>query len=75
MFKCTHILYAFGQISGNNVQHTIANDISNYQNQGPLFERIMKLKIKNPLLKILISSGGWGQAGQFEGIVGSEEAR
>jgi chitinase len=35
----------------------------------------MKLKTKNPLLKILISTGGWGQAGQFEGIVGSEEVR
>lgn len=35
----------------------------------------MKLKKKNPSLKILISCGGWGQAGQFEGIVGSEDAR
>jgi len=68
-------LYAFGEISGSNVQHTIANDISNYQGQGPLFERIMKLKEKNPALKILISCGGWGRNGQFEGIVGSEEVR
>lgn len=35
----------------------------------------MKLKEKNRRLKIMISCGGWGQAGQFEGIVGSEEAR
>jgi GH18 family chitinase len=35
----------------------------------------MKLKVKNPKLKILISTGGWGQAGQFEGIVGSEPVR
>jgi GH18 family chitinase len=35
----------------------------------------MKLKEKNPSLKILISCGGWGRAGQFEGIVGSEETR
>jgi chitinase len=35
----------------------------------------MKLKEKNPKLKILISCGGWGANGQFEGIVGSEEAR
>ena len=51
----------------------------------------MKLKEKNPKLKILISCGGlrkefnklfiikifsgWGANGQFEGIVGSEEVR
>jgi chitinase len=35
----------------------------------------MKLKEKNPKLKILISCGGWGANGQFEGIVGSDEAR
>jgi GH18 family chitinase len=40
-----------------------------------LYERIVKLKEKNPELKILISTGGWGQASQFEGIVGSEEIR
>ncbi|CAF0784700.1 unnamed protein product [Brachionus calyciflorus] len=72
---CTHIIYAFGMISGGNIQHTIQNDIQEYQGQGPLFKRIMKLKEKNRRLKILISCGGWGQAGQFEGIVGSDEAR
>lgn len=41
----------------------------------PLYERIIKLKEKNPYLKILISCGGWGQASQFESIVGSEEVR
>jgi GH18 family chitinase len=35
----------------------------------------MKLKEKNPALKILISCGGWGANGQFEGIIGSEEVR
>ena len=40
-----------------------------------LYPRIMKLKEKNPALKILISCGGWGANGQFEGIIGSEEVR
>ena len=72
---CSHILYAFGIINGNNIAHTIANDIGEYAGQKALYPRIMKLKEKNPDLKILISCGGWGQAGQFEGIVGSEEVR
>lgn len=35
----------------------------------------MKLKDKNPNLKILISCGGWGKAGDFDSLVGSESAR
>jgi GH18 family chitinase len=68
-------LYAFGVINGASLAHTIANDIGTYQGQEALYPRIVKLKEKNPDLKILISCGGWGQAGQFESIVGSEEAR
>ena len=30
---CTHILYAFGVINGNNLAHTIPNDIQDYQGQ------------------------------------------
>lgn len=41
----------------------------------PLFGRIMKLKEKNPKLKILISTGGWGKASEFDSIARSEEAR
>lgn len=66
---CTHILYAFGKISGTSIGHTMDNDVRASEGQGPLYDRIMKLKEKNPKLKILISCGGWGQAGQFEGIV------
>jgi GH18 family chitinase len=35
----------------------------------------MKLKEKNRNLKILISCGGWGKAGEFDSLVGSESAR
>jgi hypothetical protein len=35
----------------------------------------MKLKEKNPQLKILISCGGWGKAGEFDSLVGSDSAR
>lgn len=66
---CTHILYAFGKISGTSIGHTMDNDVRASEGKGPLYDRIMKLKEKNPELKILISCGGWGKAGQFEGIV------
>jgi chitinase len=41
----------------------------------PLFPRIIKLKEKNPKLKILISTGGWGKASEFDMIARSEEVR
>lgn len=35
----------------------------------------MKLKEKNPDLKILISCGGWGKAGEFDSLIGSQSSR
>ncbi|CAF1273350.1 unnamed protein product [Didymodactylos carnosus] len=71
---CTHILYAFATLSGQNLQAQIANDLQVYQGEQPLYPRIMKLKEQNPDLKVLISCGGWGKAGEFDSLVGSNEA-
>jgi GH18 family chitinase len=35
----------------------------------------MKLKEKNPDLKILISCGGWGNSGEFDSIAASASSR
>ncbi|CAF4143616.1 unnamed protein product [Rotaria sp. Silwood2] len=72
---CTHILYAFANLHGRSLQPQLTNDINIYQGEKPLYPRIMKLKEKNPNLKILISCGGWGKAGDFEPLVGSESSR
>ena len=72
---CTHILYAFGSISGTSVGYTLENDVRAVEGQGPLFERVMRLKERNGELKVLISFGGWGKAAQFEALVASKGAR
>lgn len=42
----------------------------------PLYERIMKLKEKNPSLKILISIGGWfAKSTPFNRILSSDATR
>ncbi|CAF2139888.1 unnamed protein product [Rotaria magnacalcarata] len=72
---CTHIFYAFAGIGGLTLQAKHPNDLNIYQGEQPLYPRIMKLKEKNPDLKILISCGGWGNSGEFDSIASSESSR
>ncbi|KAK6959684.1 acidic mammalian chitinase [Biomphalaria glabrata] len=56
-FLCTHIIYAFVDITsdGRDLRPFNRND------QGPngLYARTLALKLKNPALKILLAVGGW----------------
>ncbi|CAF1050004.1 unnamed protein product [Adineta ricciae] len=72
---CTHIFYAFASIGSLTLQAKHPNDLGDYQGEKPLYPRIMKLKEKNPELKIVISCGGWGNSGEFDSISASESSR
>ncbi|XP_023333989.1 probable chitinase 10 [Eurytemora carolleeae] len=52
---CTHIVYAFATIKDNKLASSEEND------EGELggYDRILKLREKNPSLKILVAVGGW----------------
>ncbi|CAL1532906.1 unnamed protein product, partial [Lymnaea stagnalis] len=56
-FLCTHIIYAFVDITpdGRDLQPFNRND------HGPngLYSRTLALKLKNPALKVLLAVGGW----------------
>ncbi|VDI27154.1 chitinase [Mytilus galloprovincialis] len=68
-FLCTHIIYAFGKVSGLDIQPYEWND----EGQNGMYERTMALKAKNPDLKILIAIGGWNQgSGPFTAVVENE---
>jgi len=52
-FLCTHVIYAFAKLDRN---HKLAM----YEwNDDKLYPRMMKLKEKNPKLKISLAVGGW----------------
>ncbi|KAK3775669.1 hypothetical protein RRG08_049848 [Elysia crispata] len=58
---CTHIHYAFAQISGRGttLEPGQWNDESKRGMIG-MYERVLQLKAHNPHLKVLLSVGGWG---------------
>lgn len=71
-FHCTHIIYAFAKIDNNQIVNFEENDIENWAGTG-MYTRIMKLKDKNPKLKILIAIGGWNAGSwPFEQIIASQ---
>ncbi|CAF3879821.1 unnamed protein product [Rotaria sordida] len=72
---CTHIFYAFANVGGLTLQAKHPNDLNTYQGEQPLYPRIIKLKEKNPDLKILISCGGWGNSAEFDSLASSESSR
>lgn len=55
---CTHIVFAFATIKKNKLATSEDNDIGDSFGDGT-YKRIMKLKEKNPKLKILVAVGGW----------------
>lgn len=64
-FVMTHINYAFGGVGSDNKV---------YSDGTSRLKNIVKLKEKNPELKILLSVGGWGR-GKFTPMAANEKAR
>lgn len=72
---CTHLIYAFAKPVGLNIQPFEWNDDSTQWSEG-MYDRVMKLKSKNPNLKILLAVGGWNMASQpFVPVVESAASR
>eukprot|EP00095_Tigriopus_kingsejongensis_P006279 snap_masked-scaffold1533_size36968-processed-gene-0.3 protein:Tk06279 transcript:snap_masked-scaffold1533_size36968-processed-gene-0.3-mRNA-1 annotation:"chitinase" len=55
---CTHIVFAFGTIKDHKLTESEENDAGDAYTEGT-YDRIMKLKERNPLLKVLLAVGGW----------------
>ena len=67
--KLTHINYAFVNVRNNRAcLGKPATDTINFKN-------LVKLKARNPSLKILISIGGWGGSRNFSDAVFTDTAR
>lgn len=56
-FLCTHVIYAFAKINGQNKIDTFE------WNDDKLYADVYKLKEKNPALKMLLAVGGWNHEG------------
>ncbi|KAL8178993.1 UNVERIFIED_CONTAM: hypothetical protein K2H54_058305, partial [Gekko kuhli] len=66
---CTHIIYAFANVSSDQINHAEWNDASTY-------ESLNHLKTTNPHLKILLSAGGYGKGSKpFSKIAASPVRR
>lgn len=56
---CTHVVYAFATIKDNKLAASEPDtDLSTPYEDG-MYDRILKLKEKNPRLKVLLAVGGW----------------
>jgi len=55
---CTHIIYAFANIDGNNLKAGEPSDESTASGKG-MYARVLALKQTNPSLKVLLGVGGW----------------
>jgi len=57
-FLCTHVMYSFATMTGNQLTAYEWNDESEEWMEG-MYERMMKNKLINPSLKVMIAVGGW----------------
>lgn len=55
---CTHIIYTFATLENNHLKPYEWNDDSTPWSVG-MYARVMKLKKKNPQLRVLLGLGGW----------------
>ncbi|PVD37546.1 hypothetical protein C0Q70_00140 [Pomacea canaliculata] len=68
---CTHMIYAFAKLSGNQLAAFEWNDDSTDWSVG-LYQKFMNLKQKNPNVKTMLAVGGWNLgSAPFTQIAGS----
>jgi chitinase len=69
-FLCTHIIYAFAQVS-----YSGELALFDYSDDN-LFTRVVAMKQKNPSLKVLLAVGGWNQGSPaFSRMVNNDVTR
>ncbi|CAG5135462.1 unnamed protein product, partial [Candidula unifasciata] len=74
MIRCTHVMYAYAKPEGLNIKPTQPNDESTPRVEG-LYSRLMKVRRKNPNVKVLLSVGGRKVGPKpFAPVVKSEDA-
>ncbi|KAK7113239.1 chitotriosidase-1-like [Littorina saxatilis] len=72
---CTHYIYAFATLQGNNIKAFEWNDESTPWSKG-MYERFIALKQKNPAMKVLLAIGGWNMgSGKFSSMVATQQSR
>jgi chitinase len=82
--KLTHLNYAFANISSDgkiavgdpwiDIQKSYAGDTAAQPFKGNFYQ-LLKLKQKYPLLKTLITVGGWSWSGKFSDVALTDESR
>lgn len=65
--QLTHLIWCFGHVRNDSM--VIA------PSQAPIIARMVKLKARNPDLKVLLSLGGWGGCANCSDAFGREEGR
>ncbi|XP_033739243.1 LOW QUALITY PROTEIN: uncharacterized protein LOC117326594 [Pecten maximus] len=66
-FLCTHIIYAFSQLNGNNMTTVEWNDLS-------MYSRIVDMKTLNPSLKVVLAVGGYSHGvDRFSAMASSDQ--
>lgn len=69
--KLTHINYAFANVADGIVTNMEGRAVRDSTN----FQKLQELKKRNPILKILVSIGGWTHSKGFSDAVLTEESR
>ncbi|KAK8738799.1 hypothetical protein OTU49_003679 [Cherax quadricarinatus] len=57
-FLCTHVIYAFAGMEDFRLAPGDPSDVSDGFKEG-IYTRLIKLKEKNPTLKVMLALGGW----------------
>ncbi|XP_076449216.1 chitinase-3-like protein 1 isoform X2 [Babylonia areolata] len=72
---CTHLVYAFAKLNGNNLTAFEWNDESTSWMTG-MYERFNNLKKNNPEVKTLLAVGGWNMgSAPFTSMVATAQSR
>ncbi|KAL3875564.1 hypothetical protein ACJMK2_033505 [Sinanodonta woodiana] len=72
---CSHIIYAFAKLNGNQLQAYEWNDESTDWSKG-MFDRFNAVKSKNPAIKTLLAVGGWNMGSKpFTQMVSTATSR
>lgn len=72
-FLCTHIIYAFASMDEQfQLTPSDPSDLGDSRRSG-MYERIIKIKEKNPDLKVLLALGGWSFGSKpFQDLVANQ---